>query len=219
MRARGGIHRTCCVLLTVACSTSRQQPTREGFSVNPSRAECYGLTYSDAIRDASAGLFPVWAALMPGSQSGALIGRPHPSLDEKSWRAISEFAGWKRITGDSLEMMFSGSYEAISIHVARTGSSLSGRATWLSDAIVPGAKPSMRVEGRRESCPPNMDARGQLQVAAPTTRPTAPTRDPHTPGYVTAKELPDGAVPPIDADGNFIIGPTHTPTTRINSRL
>ena len=44
---------------------------------------------------------------------------------------------------------------------------------------------------------------------APPARPTPPTRDPHTPGYVTAKELPDGAVPPADADGNFIIGPTH----------
>jgi iron(III)-enterobactin esterase len=38
-----------------------------------------------------------------------------------------------------------------------------------------------------------------------------PTRDPHTPGYVQAKELPDGAVPAADADGNFIIGPTHNP--------
>jgi enterochelin esterase-like enzyme len=36
-----------------------------------------------------------------------------------------------------------------------------------------------------------------------------PTRDPNTPGYVAAKELPDGAVPPADADGNFILGPTH----------
>ena len=26
-------------------------------------------------------------------------------------------------------------------------------------------------------------------------RPTPPTRDPHTPGYVTATELPDGALP------------------------
>ncbi|HSU69361.1 MAG TPA: alpha/beta hydrolase-fold protein [Tepidisphaeraceae bacterium] len=40
-------------------------------------------------------------------------------------------------------------------------------------------------------------------------RPKPPARDPHTPGYVTAKELPDGAVPPPDVDGNFIIGPTH----------
>jgi iron(III)-enterobactin esterase len=40
-------------------------------------------------------------------------------------------------------------------------------------------------------------------------RPAPPTRDPNTPGYVTANELPDGAVPPVDADGNFIIGPTH----------
>ena len=41
--------------------------------------------------------------------------------------------------------------------------------------------------------------------------PGPPTRDPHTPGYVTAKELPDGTVPPPDVDGNFIIGPTHPP--------
>ena len=42
-------------------------------------------------------------------------------------------------------------------------------------------------------------------------RPTPPTRDPHTPGYVTAKELPDGELPAPTADGNFIIGPTHNP--------
>ena len=40
-------------------------------------------------------------------------------------------------------------------------------------------------------------------------RPQPPARDPHTPGYVEAKELPDGTVPPPNADGNFIIGPTH----------
>ncbi len=44
-------------------------------------------------------------------------------------------------------------------------------------------------------------------AAAQRARP--PARDPHTPGYVTARELPDGEIPPIDAEGNFIIGPTH----------
>ncbi|MEO8051512.1 MAG: alpha/beta hydrolase-fold protein [Acidobacteriota bacterium] len=48
-------------------------------------------------------------------------------------------------------------------------------------------------------------------VAAPRPRPTPPTRDPHTSGYVAAKELPDGANAPADADGNFILGPTHSP--------
>ncbi|MEP6535396.1 MAG: alpha/beta hydrolase-fold protein [Bryobacteraceae bacterium] len=48
-------------------------------------------------------------------------------------------------------------------------------------------------------------------AAARPARPAPPTRDPHTPGYVTAKELPDGANAPVDADGNFIIGPTHNP--------
>lgn len=38
-----------------------------------------------------------------------------------------------------------------------------------------------------------------------------PIRDPHTPGYVDATELPDGAVPSTDSNGNFIIGPTHNP--------
>jgi enterochelin esterase-like enzyme len=42
-------------------------------------------------------------------------------------------------------------------------------------------------------------------------RPTPPTRDPNTPGYVSARELPDGANAPANADGNFIIGPTHNP--------
>src|SRR3954470_17273722 len=60
-------------------------------------------------------------------------------------------------------------------------------------------------------------ALGQVTNATPpapaTTnrppRPPAPTRDPHTPGYVEAKDLPEGEVPPVNADGNFILGPTH----------
>jgi enterochelin esterase family protein len=40
-------------------------------------------------------------------------------------------------------------------------------------------------------------------------RPPMPTRDPHTPGYVQATELPDGAIPAPTTDGNFILGPTH----------
>ena len=48
-------------------------------------------------------------------------------------------------------------------------------------------------------------------------RPTPPTRDPNSPGYVHAKELPDGAVPPASADGNFIIGPTHNPASELSA--
>ena len=49
----------------------------------------------------------------------------------------------------------------------------------------------------------------QAPAAPKPDRPTPPTRDPHTVGYVAAKELPDGKVPPANADGNFVIGPTH----------
>ena len=48
-------------------------------------------------------------------------------------------------------------------------------------------------------------------AAARPPRPTPPTRDPNTPGYVSAKALPDGENAPPDADGNFILGPTHNP--------
>jgi len=56
------------------------------------------------------------------------------------------------------------------------------------------------------------------QQAAPKapSRPTPPTRDPHTPGYVKAKELPDGTVPSPTANGNFIVGPTHTPAPEMS---
>jgi len=54
-------------------------------------------------------------------------------------------------------------------------------------------------------------AQASAPAPAPPARPTPPTRDPHTPGYVNAKELPDGANAPANADGNFILGPMHNP--------
>ncbi len=54
-------------------------------------------------------------------------------------------------------------------------------------------------------------------VAAKPLRPPPPTRDPHTPGYVAATELPDGVNAPPDADGNFILGPTHNPAPELSS--
>jgi iron(III)-enterobactin esterase len=42
---------------------------------------------------------------------------------------------------------------------------------------------------------------------------TPPTRDPHTLGYVSATELPDDTLPAPTADGNFVVGPTHSPAT------
>jgi len=57
-------------------------------------------------------------------------------------------------------------------------------------------------------------------LPAPAThaeRPAPPTRDPHTAGYVSAKELPDGSLPPADADGNFILGPTHNPAPELGT--
>src|SRR5450755_3807867 len=61
-----------------------------------------------------------------------------------------------------------------------------------------------------------MTGAGPAMAQAPAApvrppRPTPPTRDPNTPGYVAAKDLPDGENAPVKADGNFILGPTHNP--------
>ena len=53
---------------------------------------------------------------------------------------------------------------------------------------------------------------------APQARPTPPQRDPLTPGYVKARELPDGQVPSPKENGNFIIGPTHTPAPEMTPK-
>jgi enterochelin esterase-like enzyme len=55
-------------------------------------------------------------------------------------------------------------------------------------------------------------------AAARPTRPTPPICDPNTPGYVTAKELPDGANAPAKADGNFILGPIHNPAPEMSAQ-
>jgi iron(III)-enterobactin esterase len=93
--------------------------------------------------------------------------------------------------------------------------------TWRSAALPLLYLPALLAA---QAAPGNTDTRVFYYAAQPTsailigavaqtpaTRPVPPTRDPNTPGYVQAKELPDGAVPPVDADGNFIIGPTHHP--------
>jgi iron(III)-enterobactin esterase len=58
-------------------------------------------------------------------------------------------------------------------------------------------------------------AQAPPNAATRPARPTPPTRDPHTPGYVTAKELPDGTNAPPNEDGNFILGPTHNPAPEV----
>ena len=44
----------------------------------------------------------------------------------------------------------------------------------------------------------------------------ATPRDPHTPGCVEATELSDGALPSPNVNGNFIVGPTHSPATEMS---
>lgn len=151
--------------LTLVCCSPRNSRSHDVAAPPPalSRAfyisrvpECYSLDYSDPVKRATARLFPIWVAIFPGKDTGEARGRHHPALNDLEWFNVSKYAAWKRISADSIEVMFSGNYEAISIHVSRTGSTLVGRATWLSDVIESGPKPSMHVLGSQETCPSNV---------------------------------------------------------------
>ena len=131
--------------LTLACVSRGVAVTTPVPTPSVVSAECYSLAYSDPVKKVSASLFPAWIELFPGTDSGSVVGRPHP--------AIGKYSGWKRIRGDSIEVSFSDDYEALHIHVKRGGSRLIGRATYLSDVIVGGPPPSMRAEATREECP------------------------------------------------------------------
>jgi len=72
-------------------------------------------------------------------------------------------------------------------------------------AGVGAAMAQVPTAGASETMPPETAA----PAAARPARPPNPLRDPNAPGFVKAKELADGVVPPANVDGNFIIGPTH----------
>ena len=73
---------------------------------------------------------------------------------------------------------------------------------------------SVLSAGMSQANPQTPPASQPAPVAAPRPpHPEPPTRDPHTAGYVAAKELPDGANAPANVDGNFILGPTHPPAS------
>ena len=67
------------------------------------------------------------------------------------------------------------------------------------------------IAAAQTPAPPQGAGGAAPPAAQPAPRPAPPTRDPRTPGFVEATELPDGAVPPSDRNGNFIMGPTHAP--------
>ena len=84
----------------------------------------------------------------------------------------------------------------------------------IAAAMIAAAPPSKA----QNAAPPQQPAQTTPAPAARGTRPPPPTRDPNTPGYVKATELPDGTVPGADAYGNFIIGPTHNPAPEMTAQ-
>jgi hypothetical protein len=158
-KPRGQVHmrfptRQLEILPVLACGLIMCTPPASNLSNRESTApirspECYTLAYSDPVKNAPVRLFPVWVELFPGSDSGSVILRHRPKFDRPGW----PYTWWKKLPLDSIEVNFSGNFEAIIIHVQRIGAQVVGRATYLSDLVEPDPQPSMRVEGTREVCP------------------------------------------------------------------
>src|SRR5690349_15711370 len=96
------------------------------------------------------------------------------------------------------------------------------KSTWLSLAIA-GAM-TAGVTTLAQNAPPATPqaaapaAPGAGQAPARGRGPGNPTRDPHNPAYVKAKELPDGTIPTANDEGNFIIGATHPAAPEMTAR-
>jgi len=88
--------------------------------------------------------------------------------------------------------------------------STAGLAAWQSAAV-----PVAAAVQAAPAIQPAPAVQPAAPVAVNPARQTPTTRDPHTAGYVAAKELPDGVVPPANVDGNFILGPTHAPAAEM----
>ena len=82
-----------------------------------------------------------------------------------------------------------------------------------------GLAPNMAVPPHANTADPT--APFYIDISGLNLGTTPPTRDPKNPHYPPATELPDGALPPRGAVGNFILGPTHTPApeTKVQARV
>src|SRR5437764_13637821 len=85
-------------------------------------------------------------------------------------------------------------------------------AVWLAPAAL--AQPACVTQNM--AVPPNANTGDKaapffIDTTGLEFKTAPPTRDPSSPNYPRATELPDGTLPSSGAEGNFIIGPTHTP--------
>ena len=125
--------------------------------------ECYALAYSDPIADATADMFPRAVALFPGSDSGAVASRGSSADRIGFWRMFLHGASWRSVAPDSVDLSFSNGFSSIRMRVQRTPTELSGRATYYSDVITEGPKPSLAVVGERRRCSSVMPTRESPQ--------------------------------------------------------
>jgi Putative esterase len=93
------------------------------------------------------------------------------------------------------------------------------RAAALSSVAIVGAAHADCLKGNAR-IPPGANttdpsAPFYVDTAGLDFKTAPPTRDPKNPNYPPATELPDGTLPPSKAEGNFIIGPTHSPSPEL----
>lgn len=165
MRSLGTVVHRCAWISVTLIGCTRPSTHTSDLTTAPTlritNAECYAIAYSDPVGSASPQLFPTAIALLPGADAGSATGMHGPRLTDLDWAGINEYAGWKKLSPDSLEVTFRGHAEGIRIHASRANRTLTGRATWLSDLVGGGPPPSLRLVGTTEECPNNIIPAGR----------------------------------------------------------
>jgi S-formylglutathione hydrolase FrmB len=85
----------------------------------------------------------------------------------------------------------------------------------LSGAVIPDAFAQNLPAGANTTDP---KAPFYIDLTGLDFKTNPPTRNPLNPNYPPAIELPAGALPSVQANGNFIIGPTHLPAPEVTAQ-
>src|SRR4051812_1366798 len=84
--------------------------------------------------------------------------------------------------------------------------------------LMPAARAQPACVTQNMGVPPNANTTDKaahffIDTTGLDLKTAPPTRDPANPAYPKATELQDATLPPAGAEGNFIIGATHTPAS------
>jgi hypothetical protein len=95
---------------------------------------------------------------------------------------------------------------------------MAGLAALIFEPFIPSAHAQIPPNLPAGANTTNPSAPFYIDLTGLDFRTSPPTRNPSNPNYPSATALPDGVLPVVQANGNFIIGPTHLPAPEVTAQ-